>query len=682
MSFLTPFYVLGILAVGLPIIFHLIQRRPKGQTMFSSLMFLRPSPPRLTRRSRLDNLLLLFLRALAVTLIALAFSRPFLRSIAQLGFETPARKTFVLVDTSASMRRDGIQEAVRDQIEKIGSDIGARDSIALAQFNDEVSVMMGFSDQASTSHGSRAATLIRKASRELTPTWKATNLGKALVTACEELRSSAESNERQVRIPPRVVLITDLQRGSNLEALDAFEWPSEVMVDLRVVSPSTAGNTWLKILGDDQPTDSDNEVRVRVGNTAESKKQRFALRWKEDDESPLAISLQSGQSRVFSLPKPAKSNTLLLDGDQCNFDNQAFLALPSPIQKKLVFVGGSEDTPDNLAYFLRRVSFDTPRRHVEIVVTHPNELDKIDVRTVPLVVVGKGLTNDVSAHLQDVIDSGGNVLAVLDLDSPLTDASLDAWRKLTQQETLTMENIANDKYAILGEVDFDHPLFSPLAEAQYNDFTKIHFWRHQRLSASSEEPWRVLARFDDGSPALIEQRREKGTLWLLAAGWQPSHSQLAVSTKFVPLLHGLFNLSDAIERLDTGYLVGEPVGFTQDESQRTVVGPDGKTHDIGSATEFNQTDLPGNYTVSNGKDSAGFAVNIDPDESLTDAMDPSELEQRGISFGGHETLADMEERERQMRDIELESRQRIWRILVLAAIAVLGLETWIAARKS
>ncbi len=70
MSFLAPLYALGALAITLPILFHLIQRRPRGQQFFSSLMFLTPSTPRITRRSRLNNILLLLLRALAVCLLS------------------------------------------------------------------------------------------------------------------------------------------------------------------------------------------------------------------------------------------------------------------------------------------------------------------------------------------------------------------------------------------------------------------------------------------------------------------------------------------------------------------------------------------------------------------------------------------------------------------------------------
>ena len=86
MSFLTPLYVLAVSAVIAPLVFHLIRRSPRGEVPFSSLMFLAPTPPRLTRRSRLDHLLLLLLRAAALCLLAFAFARPFLRQAARLGF--------------------------------------------------------------------------------------------------------------------------------------------------------------------------------------------------------------------------------------------------------------------------------------------------------------------------------------------------------------------------------------------------------------------------------------------------------------------------------------------------------------------------------------------------------------------------------------------------------------------
>jgi ferric-dicitrate binding protein FerR (iron transport regulator) len=107
MNFLAPLFLVGAAAIALPILLHLIRRTERERIPFSSLMFLKQTPPTVTRRSRLENLLLLLLRCLAFALIALAFSRPYFQQA--MNAATPAterRRTVVLVDTSASMRRE------------------------------------------------------------------------------------------------------------------------------------------------------------------------------------------------------------------------------------------------------------------------------------------------------------------------------------------------------------------------------------------------------------------------------------------------------------------------------------------------------------------------------------------------------------------------------------------------
>lgn len=50
MSFLAPLFLFGAAALALPLIFHLIRRTSKERVPFNSLMFLQPTPPRVTRK--------------------------------------------------------------------------------------------------------------------------------------------------------------------------------------------------------------------------------------------------------------------------------------------------------------------------------------------------------------------------------------------------------------------------------------------------------------------------------------------------------------------------------------------------------------------------------------------------------------------------------------------------------
>ncbi len=235
MSFLTPLYLLGILAVAAPIVFHLIRRTPKGEVPFSSLIFLAPSPPRLTRRSRLDHLLLLLLRASALCLLAFAFARPFLRQEAQwnLGEETQ-RRTAVLIDTSASLKRGDLWSRARSMAAKVIAESAPTDELAIFAFDSTSRPVLGFREASTFDHSRRQAVATARLDG-LAPTWEATNLGQALIDAVAAIEDVADASEKTGRIPRRIVLISDLQQGSRLEALGEFEWPSDVELDIKTV---------------------------------------------------------------------------------------------------------------------------------------------------------------------------------------------------------------------------------------------------------------------------------------------------------------------------------------------------------------------------------------------------------------------------------------------------------------
>ena len=136
MGRLAPLYIAGLLANGLPILFHLIRRTPHGRQNFSSLMFLSTSPPRLTRRSRLTHILLLILRAAAFALLAFAFARPFFnRNVDVDTFKSSGRRVAILVDASASMRREDLWAQSRRQVEEALKETSPADEVALYLFD-------------------------------------------------------------------------------------------------------------------------------------------------------------------------------------------------------------------------------------------------------------------------------------------------------------------------------------------------------------------------------------------------------------------------------------------------------------------------------------------------------------------------------------------------------------------
>jgi hypothetical protein len=182
MSLLAPLYVIGALAIGAPILFHLIRRQPKGQVPFSSLMFLKPTPPRLTRRSRLDNWFLLLLRALALILLAIAFARPFLRSVTLSRAEIPGRRLVIVVDQSASMQREGLWKQVVSEAEQVLSDLQPADELAIVAFDDQPHVLLGFEETAKLIP-EQLQTSVPDLLDSIKPSWLHGEMGNALAFA-------------------------------------------------------------------------------------------------------------------------------------------------------------------------------------------------------------------------------------------------------------------------------------------------------------------------------------------------------------------------------------------------------------------------------------------------------------------------------------------------------------------
>ena len=59
MSFLTPLFLVGLGALAIPVILHLIQRERRNVVQFPSLMFIRRVPYQSVRRRRIRHWLLL-----------------------------------------------------------------------------------------------------------------------------------------------------------------------------------------------------------------------------------------------------------------------------------------------------------------------------------------------------------------------------------------------------------------------------------------------------------------------------------------------------------------------------------------------------------------------------------------------------------------------------------------------
>ena len=738
MGFLVPLYLAGLSALTLPLIFHLVRRSPRGRQEFSSLMFLSPTPPRLTRRSRLDQIFLLLLRLAALALIAFAFCRPFLREAALLSqSDLAGRRMALLIDTSASMRRGDLWEQATKLAEKQLDELNPQDDIALFAFSDRLRTIIDFQKEGTAPIADKPQ-VVRNRLHELKPDWESTDLGTALVSVASELDSASDVN--QSLFEPRIVVISDFQSGSRIEALQSFEWPERVPVETQRVSLANTTNAHATVLPAEEGSEL-ADVRVRVSNAADSKADQFFVGWNRPEvplsggghvdgrvkeEQQTAVYVPPGQSRVIRLPRGDHNLTadrVVLRGDDHDFDNTFFVIPPRKLNATVLYAGhDAANDPNGLPFYLRLATANDPLRQIEITPLENEEALSLPFELAPkLVVVSETLRPELQTSLRSFAERGGTLLLVPDGDDALAtmlsfldDVALNKKNEEvrpndSQESTINEPASSREKYLLLGEIDFTHPLFATFASPRYNDFTKIHFWKHHSVKLTASATTRVVARFDNGDPALIERSTGRGRVLALLSGWQPESSQLALSSKFVPLIGALLDLACGGTESVESVSIGQPVRLdnlrrtedsgplngpaTDDESESSkqttrdrqdgaivIHTPDGRDVRLEAGSNFTDTNQPGIYRAKVGSTETLFAVNLSATESNTAPLDLEQLEQRGVRFTVEQTRNERVDRIRQQRDTELEGHQKVWRWLIVLALTTLIVETWWAGR--
>ncbi len=314
MSFLTPWFLAAGLAIAFPIVFHMIRRTPKGRVPFSTLMFLTPSPPRITRRSNIEHWLLLLLRGLALLLLAFAFARPFLfNSELQADADGERRLLVMLIDTSGSMQREGLWDDAMEQTEEWLEEVHPGDNLAVLSFDEQVRTVISFSTWAELPVEQRIAT-VRDGLDQLDPGWNSTDLGLALRRAGDDLLDESSDNHS---VRKEIVLLSDMQSGSRLDSLELGDWPDDIFVTILPVGEAASrNNASAQPLAGARSNESVG-VLLRVDNDAGSRIETFQVGWQSEfiDSrtnqpaivDPVSIYVPAGQSRVVTLPFPQAS---------------------------------------------------------------------------------------------------------------------------------------------------------------------------------------------------------------------------------------------------------------------------------------------------------------------------------------------------------------------------------------
>ena len=684
MGWLAPLFLLGLAGLAVPILVHLTERQRRNVVEFPSLMFLRKIPYRSVQRRKIHHWVLLFIRAMALALLVAAFARPFFQN-AELaeGSTLGPREVGIVLDHSYSMGYGDRWERATAEARRLVSSLGASDRASLVLLGQGASAVV----RSSSDH---QRLLIAVDTADVSAS--GTRFGPGLKLAQTILEESELANLE-------VAIISDFQR-SGWSGDEGVRFPSGTVVTTQQISePETPNATVASVTlrrdffsGRERMTAT---ARVTRRQGADAVDLPIILEIDGQEVQSRNVRLDpTGSNTVtfdpFTLSESYTRGTVRLGPDMLLQDNELHFVLSPGRALRTLILEGSSARSDASLYMQRALEI-SEEAAFQVDVRRSTNVGTADLDVTAVVVLNdiRLPQGSVSDRLRGFVEAGGGILVVL--------GERSTWQPGMEDLMAGRFGAATDhvrKVARLGFLDYAHPIFEVFGGPRGGDFARARFFRSRSVTVGPED--RVLARFDDGSVALVERRIGKGRVLLWASTLDAFWNDLSVQPVFLPFMHQLVRYLGGHRERVPWYSAGQVLNLADPEGAAFAIGleeelslgdeqialtPKGGSVSLppGEATRFLTLDEQGFYQVRRpGSDPTRpftVAVNVDVAESELEAMDPTELAgaispRDADSEAGVAGLLPAE-----VRAQDQERRQALWRLLLVGALILLLTET-------
>ena len=669
MSFLTPLFLLGLGAIAVPVIIHLIQKERKNVVAFPSLMFLRRIPYESVNRRKIRNWPLLLLRLAALALIVLAFARPFLRtdtlSAAAAG---GAREIVILLDRSYSLAYADRWARATDSVRQAITGLGPSDRGTLVLFDSGAEVAL----RSTTDKGRLEAAL---ASAQ--PGASATKYGPALKLAGSILSESGLPNRE-------VLLVSDFQRSGWLGA-EGVRLPDGVTVTPVSVADGAVKNVSVTPAAIQRSLFSGQErVTVTAGalnRGADPVSVSIALEvdGRVVQTKPLKLDSFSSATASFDPFTPTSAFTrgsVRITSDALDRDNSYHFVV-SPRQRVRVVIVERPGTNRAASLYLAQALSLGENPSFEVVQRSMDAVSAEDIATAAVVILNDVPVTQLTAErLAQFVQRGGGLFTAL--------GERATWPSTIAGVMPLVPGVAADRTkgtpGRIGSVDYGHAVFESFRAPRSGDFSAARFYHYR--TGTIEPGSQILARFDDGAPALVERKVGIGRVVAWTSSLDVTWNDLALKPVFLPFMHRVAaNLASYTQRRPA-MTVGDVLpAFAQGAragAEALALTPSGARLQVDGKTGVVELREQGFYEIRAGErdpQPLTVASNVDFAESDMTAIDPAEVVAGATGRAGGAAPA---EAHGTITSEERERTQRIWWYLLFAGLLLLGAETVVA----
>lgn len=626
MSFLYPAFLAGAVTAAIPIILHLLTREAAPRLPFSAVQFLKRVPVADSRR-RLRELLLLALRITALLLLALAFARPFLATATSLD---AGRVTIVAVDTSFSMGAPGQFARAQALAREAVGGIGSTDRVGVVSFSDTADVAAPPADR-----GQALAAIDR-----LQPGFGATRYAPAIAKAVEQIGQNAG----------RIVLVTDLQK-SGWDASPDASVPGTVTIEVLDAGAPTAN-----LAVTDLRMDAGSLVAMvrNAGSQPITSHAQLSIDGTPAGDATVVAAPSALTEVRFTAAHPQAGVVFVRVDDEQGYpaDNARYFVLDPPSRALLLTVTTLGNAASE-AFYLERALMVNDRAFALTTISVGDlsgmATDGLADRDAVLLLGTRGLDRRGRDVLGNYVTRGGALLLV---SGPDLDA--DAPARIFSDIKVQAQLRDPGSVVSFAPTDGRHPIFRPFGSLIGN-LGHVRFDRSVQIDDAPGA--KMLARFSDGKPALLEYQVGSGRVLYFASDLNRQWNDFPLQPSFVPFVQNVLRYLTASVAAPREYLVADtPSGVRREPgiaSLRTARGAN-----EGAAAQVRRV-----------------AINVDTRESDPARMGAEALIASVARIGNASGAGGTPQNQGLAARIRTEGRQNLWRYGLALMLASLVFES-------
>lgn len=615
LSFLSPLFLIGLAAIALPLIAHLISRKTSQKKSFPAVRFLISTQGELASTSKIKDILFLLLRALILVLIVLIFAKPAVFSFSQKIHNNPL-SIAIVIDNSFSMGyENNFTNAKQKALEAI-------DSLPDGSFARITALVAGKNEKPSLTEDKN---LLRKKAKEAELSYSYTNNEERLQNIYSKLQNAP--NERK-----SVLLITDFQKNGWIGENINYPW-----LDIQDIAKDSYPPNHAVTDSELSYINNFTRIQSRINNFSDNiTSELLTITQLGEDRIREYIDIEPQNSKTATASFITNTNNNIVSGsvettnDSLKVDDIRYFISNENEDSKILIVDGDprEDSRLNETYYLARaIETISENAATNTTILDNNGVLNKDLSEYDLIYLANigEITPSFAKSLEEFVIEGGTAVIFLGnrvsmgLYNALLNNILPGELLSVNEQGLTLAQTVSKSI--------------PKEIADRNSQIKID----KLFNISAHPGSEVLIKAIDNTPFLLKKGLGKGNVFAFSTTADTAWSNFSITPIFLPTIKMIHDLPNLEKNKSRHYLIGETVNIDVREKNKVavVINPEGKKFEVNlESGKFTETLVPGIYTlVDNEETLYKFAVNIDPMESNLEKMPrqslTKETEQKG-----------------------------------------------------